>query len=131
MDSKDKPNILNTLKKRNVKRFSIFIAIAFVFLIISKLSNDYKQLIKLKVDLTNLEEEVILQQDSSNVIDVFVEAKGFTLVPYIFNNYKTIVLDSKDDLITRSPHFLFDVQKHKFLIQGQLGSSYKLLSISP
>ncbi|MEO1030681.1 MAG: hypothetical protein AAFX55_04715, partial [Bacteroidota bacterium] len=81
--------------------------------------------------LAHIEEEVILQQDSSNVIDIFVEAKGFALVPYVFNNYKTIVLDSKTDIITKPTHYIFDVQKHKFLIQEQLGSSYTLLSMTP
>ncbi|WP_299522617.1 hypothetical protein [Winogradskyella sp.] len=131
MGSRSKSNIFSILKKRDVKRFSIFISIAFIFLIISKLSNDYKQLIKLKVNLTDTEEEVILQQDSSNVIDVLVEAKGFALVPYIFNKYKTIVLSSKTDMVTKPSHYLFDVQKNRFLIEGQLGSSYNVLSISP
>ena len=131
MDSRSKSHIFSILKKRDVKRFGIFVSIAFIFLIISKLSNDYKQLIKLKINLTNTEEEVILQQDSLNVIDVLVEAKGFVLVPYIFNNYKTIVLDSKTNIVTKSSYYLFDVQKNKFLIQKQLGASYKLLSINP
>ncbi|WP_299368540.1 hypothetical protein [Winogradskyella sp.] len=131
MNSKNKSNIFGTLKKQNVKRFSIFIAIAFIFLIFSKLSSDYKQPLKLKVSLDNIEEEIILQQDSSNVIDVLVEAKGFVLLPYIFNNYKTIVIDSKTNMTTKPAHYVFDVQKHKYLIQGQLGSSYTLLSISP
>lgn len=131
MNSKTKANILGVLKKRDVKRFSIFVAIAFIFFIFSKLSNDYKQLIKLEINLTNTAEEVILKQDSLNVIDVLVNAKGFALVPYIFNNYKTIVLDAKTDIVTKPSQYVFDVQKNKFLIAEQLGSSYKILSISP
>ena len=130
MTSKGRTNIFSKLKKRDINRFSIFIAIAFVFLIISKLSNDYKQRIKLKVNLVNLEEEVIINQDTSNVIDVLVEAKGFALVPYIFNSYKTINLDSKKDIVDRNSNYIFDIQKHRYLIEEQLGSSLKLLSIS-
>lgn len=131
MNSKSKSNIFKKLKKRDINRFSIFMAIAFVFLLISKLSNDYKQRIKLQINLTNLEEEIIVKQDSSNVIDILVEAKGFALVPYIFSDYKDIDIDSKEDIINRETYFIFDVRKHRYLIEEQLGSSYKLLTISP
>ena len=96
MNSK-KTNIIEYLKQKNVKRFSLFFAIAFVFLIFSKLSNDYKQNIKLKISLVNVDDEVILQNDSLNTIMAFIEAKGFALVPYLFKDYKTIVIDAKTD----------------------------------
>lgn len=131
MNSKKKLNITEYLKKRSVKRFSIFIAIAFVFLIFSKLSNDYKQTIKLKVSLTNIEDEIILENDSTNIIEAYIEAKGFALVPFIFKNSKTLVLNASNDLVTRERQYIFDVQKHKFIIDEQLGSSYKVLSIKP
>jgi hypothetical protein len=131
MNKKRKLNISEFLKKRNVKRFSMFIVIAFVFLIFSKLSNDYKQTIKLKVDLVNTDEEIILQDDSLNTIDVFIEAKGFALVPFIFKDSKAIVLDAKTEVVTKPQYYVFDVQKHRFLIEDQLGSAYNVLSIQP
>ncbi|MFC0604519.1 CdaR family protein [Winogradskyella pulchriflava] len=131
MNSKRKLNITEYLKRRNVKRFSLFMVIAFVFLIFSKLSNDYKQNIKLNIAIANTEDEIMLHHDSLNNIEVYIEAKGFALVPFIFKTSKTIVLDAKTDVITRPKHYIFDVQKHRFLIEGQLGSSYKVLSVLP
>jgi hypothetical protein len=131
MNSKKNLNILAYLKKRNVKRFSLFIIIAFIFLIFSKLSNDYKQTINLKISITNIEDEVILENDSLNTVDVFIQAKGFALLPFLFKNSKTIVLDSKTELVIKPNQYIFDVQKHKYLIEDQLGSSYKMLSVKP
>lgn len=131
MSNKKKLITSEYLKKRNVKRFSLFFIIAFVFLIFSKLSNDYKHTIKLKVNLENVDEEVILKNDSLSQFEAYIEAKGFALVPYMFNNSKTIELDAKTDIITKSEHFIFDVQKHKFLIEEQFGSSYKVHSVKP
>ena len=105
MNSK-KTNIIEYLKQKNVKRFSLFFAIAFVFLIFSKLSNDYKQNIKLKISLVNVDDEVILQNDSLNTIMAFIEAKGFALVPYLFKDYKTIVIDAKTDITTKKDVFI-------------------------
>ncbi|WP_282042984.1 hypothetical protein [Winogradskyella flava] len=131
MVSKKKVDIKNYLKKRNVKRFSIFIAISFIFLIFSKLSNDYKQTIALKVNLENLEDEIMLQNDSLNKLEAIIEAKGFALVPFIFNKTKAVDLDVKTHLSTEREHFVFNVQNHRFIIEDQLGSSYKLLSVKP
>ena len=85
MCSKKKANILEILKKRNINRFSVFLGIAFVFLIFSKLSSDYNQPIKLKLKFTDLPEEIIIKSDSSNIIEAVVEAKGFALIPYIYS----------------------------------------------
>lgn len=131
MNSKKQINILEHLKKKGVKRFSLFFSIAFVFLIISKLSNDYKQTIKLKVNLVHTENEIVLENDSVNYINAYVEAKGFSLVPFIFKNYKDLVVNAKNDVSLKSNHFIFNIQKHKYLIEDQLGSSYKLLKVLP
>lgn len=119
------------LKRRNVKRFSLFVVIAFVFLIFSKLSNDYKQTINLKVNLINIDDEIILNNDSLNTMEALIEAKGFALIPFVFKDSKEVVLDAKTDIVTMPDYYIFDVQKHRFLIEGQLGSAYKVLSLKP
>ncbi len=119
------------LKRRNVKRFSLFVVIAFVFLIFSKLSNDYKQTINLKVNLINIDDEIILNNDSLNTMEALIEAKGFALIPFVFKDSKEVVLDAKTDIVTMPEYYIFDVQKHRFLIEGQLGSAYKVLSLKP
>lgn len=131
MCSKKKSNILDFLKKRNINRFSIFFGIAFIFLIFSKLSSDYNQLIKLKVKFTDLEEEIIIKDDTSNTIDLVVEAKGFALVPYVFKNSKTISLNASEDVIVKQDELIFEVQKNSFLLEEQLGASYKIRSLKP
>ena len=114
-----------------IASFSIFFSIAFIFLIFSKLSNDYKQTIKLKVDLVNTEEEIVLDNDSTNFINAYIASKGFSLVPFMFKNSTEIILDGKTDVISKHNQFIFDVQKHQFIIEGQLGKSYKVLSLQP
>lgn len=131
MKSNKKLNVSDYLKKKNVKRFSLFFVIASVFLIFSKLSNDYKQNIPLKLELVNLQDEIVLQNDSLNTIDAYVEAKGFSFIPFVFNTAKSIIVDAETDITSKPSHFVFDVQKHQFLIEEQLGKSYKVLSLKP
>jgi hypothetical protein len=123
--------IFDFLRKKNVRRFSIFFVIAFIFLIFSKLTNDYKQTILLKLNLSNLADEIVLQNDSLNIVKAYVEAKGFTLLPYMFNKSKDITIDAKTDVLQKSNHYIFDVQKHLYLIEDQMGESYKIISLKP
>ncbi|WP_229720508.1 YbbR-like domain-containing protein [Winogradskyella helgolandensis] len=131
MDQKKRLNILDHLKKKNVKLFILFFIIAFVFLIFSKLSNDYKQTIKLKVNLVNVDDEILLKNDSANYIQAYVEAKGFSLMPFVFSNIKELEVNAKSDVTMKSNSFIFDVAKHKYLIEDQLGNAYDLISIMP
>ena len=131
MQKKKKFKLFNFLKKRNVKRFIIFFLIAFVFLIISKLSNSYKQNIKLKVSLTQLDNEIVLLNDSLNVVNAYVESNGFALLPYIFNATEPLTLNASNNLVKNEDHFIFNVEEHKYLISEQLGKSYDILTLRP
>ena len=131
MNSKNTNNIINYLKKKNFQRFCLFFLFAFVFLIFSKLSNDYKQTIKLNVHLTHVDDEVLIKNDTSNYIQVYVEAKGFSLMPFAFDNSKELAVNAKTDVALNSRYFVFDVIKHQYLIESQLGSSYDLISVIP
>lgn len=131
MNSNKKTNIIDYLKKKNFQRFSIFFLFAFVLLIFSKLSNDYKQTIKLNVHLTNIDDEILIKNDTTNYIQVYVEAKGFSLMPFAFDNSKELTVNAKTDVVSKSHYFVFDVIKHQYLIESQLGSSYDLISVIP
>lgn len=131
MKSKNNVSILDHLKKNKVKRFILIFVGAFVFLIFSKLSNDYKQTIKLKINLINIDDEILLKNDSTNYIQAYVEAKGFSLMPFIFNKSKELVVNAKSDVTLKPLHFMFDVKKHKYLIESQLGNAYQLISVMP
>lgn len=122
--------IVSLFKKNSVKRFGLFFALTFVFLIFSKLSNNYKQTIKLKVKLTNVEEEIILN-DSSLLLNAYIKADGFSLLPYFFNDTKEIDFNAKKDVSDKKNHFLLDVNKQQFIIENQLGSAYEIITIQP
>ena len=130
MNSKSK-GILDYLKKANVKRFVLFFVLTFVFLVFSKLSTKYRQTIKIKVELANASEEIVLKNDSLNMVDAFVETNGFALTSFMFNEYKTITIDAGKDVTQGATSYLFDTQKHKYIFEEQLGDSYKLISIKP
>ena len=126
-----KSKILSYFKKNSVKRFSLFFTVTFIALIFFKLSNNYKHTIYLEVKIENLQDEILIKEDSLNVLTAYVEAKGFSFLPFFFGNTKAIKLNTEQYIISKSNHYIFDVPKHQFLIEEELGSSYKIISIKP
>ncbi|WP_179377288.1 YbbR-like domain-containing protein [Winogradskyella wichelsiae] len=131
MSSKKKTTILDYIKKKSFQRFSLFFIVAFVFLIFSKLSNDYKQTIKLNVRFSDLDDEILIKKDTTNYIQAYVETKGFSLMPFMFDNSVELTINARTDVTQTSKYFIFDVFKHKYLIERQLGNSFDVISLIP
>lgn len=123
--------VLNYLMKKNVKRFGLFFAIALFFLILSKLSLSYRQNIKLNIELSGLEDDIIIENDTSNTLNVYVEAKGFTLLPYALNPSKIAKLNAKEDVKKEKNTYIFNTIQKRFLIEEAFGESFKIIQIKP
>lgn len=123
--------LIQRLKTGKLKQLGFFMLLAFLFFVFSKLTTDYKQNLKLKIQLTNLDEEIILINDSLNYINTFVEAKGFTLMPYQWRSQKTIKINAKQQLKSLKNTYQFIFNENRYLIENELGSSFKILTAKP
>ena len=119
------------IRKRAVKQFAAFVALAFVFLVFSKLSNDYIQEVNIVINPTNLDEDIVLLEDSTHVVKAVVESKGFALLPYLFSNTLDFDFDSKEDMTKVNDVFILDVLKNKYLFEEKLGETYIVRSLKP
>ncbi|WP_370390885.1 CdaR family protein [uncultured Winogradskyella sp.] len=126
-----KAKLSKIIRKRTVKQFTAFVALAFVFLVFSKLSNDYRQNFSIAINPTNLDDDLVLIEDSTNVVTAVIESKGFALLPYIFSKTLVFDFDSKNDMTKTDEAFVFDVSKHKYLFEEKLGESYVVRSLKP
>ncbi|MBO3117364.1 YbbR-like domain-containing protein [Winogradskyella sp. DF17] len=126
-----KAKVLKIIRKRTVKQFAAFFLLAFVFLVFSKLSNDYRQDFQIELQLNNLDDDIVLSNDSTNYVTAIVEAKGFAFLPYMFSNQIAMQFNSKSDVINTKEAFVFDVAKHKYMFEEKLGESYIIRSLKP
>ncbi|ARV08141.1 hypothetical protein BTO05_00230 [Winogradskyella sp. PC-19] len=118
-------------KKRNVKRFSFFLGAAFFFLMLTKLSQTYTHTIDLEINLYNLEDEVIVLEDSLSFSKVTMKAKGFSLLKYMFNNPKEINIDARSETVKRGKQILWDISNNKYQLNEAFGNSVEILDIKP
>ncbi|SHH76887.1 CdaR family protein [Winogradskyella jejuensis] len=118
-------------KKRNVKLFGFFLIAAFFFLMLSKLSQTYTQEINLDVELYNLEDEIVVLNDTLYNGKVTVSAKGFNLLQYIFSNSKKIKIDAQQEAFKSKKQILWDLRSNRYQLKEVLGNTLEILSVSP
>ena len=118
-------------KGNNIKRFGFFLFAAFLFLILTKLSETYTQEVTFNIELTNLEEEIILTSDSTNTVDVILSGKGFNMLPYSLYKSKIIYLDAQNDVYSTREKFYWDAVNNRHIINETIGNSIEIRSIKP
>lgn len=121
----------NFLKVKGIKGFSVFVIAAFVFLMLTKLSENYTEKLVFDVGLTGLKDEITLVADSNNTIEVLVKSKGFNLLQYAFYNPKPIILDANKETFKRGKTLSWDVVKNLHVIKENLGTAFDIISVDP
>ncbi len=120
-----------SIKKRSFKLFSFFLTAAFVFLLLSKLSESYTKQVKLNVELFNLDDEVLVYSDFLPEAAVNIKSKGFSLLQFLFNDSKTIRLDAKKDVSKFKNQFLWDLKSNSYKLDTVFGNSVEVLGVEP
>lgn len=72
-----------------------------------------------------------MQLDSLQKVTAVVEAKGFSLMPYLFTDEINIDIDAKSDVEKTNDTFIFNVAKNRYLFEAKLGESYVIRSLKP
>jgi len=104
---------------------------AFLFLLLTKFSETYTQSIEFTIQLSELDDEVVIKQDSSNTVEAIVRAKGFNLLPYLLNTGNTFSINAKDYTSKKDNTLVMDVRANRHLIANQLSNDMDILSIKP
>ena len=119
--------IKNSLKKRKVKVFIIFLFCSTSAWFISNLSESYISNTTFELDFTNAGDDLMLVSSSQDKINVKLEAVGFQFLGFSFKK-KNVTIDLsavvKDGRQYYLPH-----QDYSAQIEKQLPNSMKLLNI--
>lgn len=118
-------------KGKNIKGFGFFVIAAFVFLVLTKLSDTYTQTLEVEVKVNGIEEEMKSVGDSKNKLSVLVKGRGFNFLPFILKNPKTLNLDFKKDLKKVGESYIWDAFNNAFKLNEGFGNSIEVLSVNP
>ena len=105
--------IKNSLKKRKVKVFLIFLFCSTSAWFISKLSEPYISNTSIGLNYRNTSDDLLLVNSSQDKIDVKLKAVGFQFLGFSFNK-KNVVIDLST-VVKEGRQYYLPYQKQRFL----------------
>ena len=122
---------INTLKNgRKSKMLFVFLGISFLFWMLIKLSKEYTDVVKFKVEYTNFPKGKMLQEDPQKHIDVTIKTYGFNLIKYhIYKRDVSVDLHS----VKRKKGLIYYQLANELLpqIQQQVNSDVEVIAVQP
>jgi YbbR-like protein len=122
--------IIASIKNRKINVFFLFLLLAFVILIFTKLSKEYTNTITFGIDKVNVPKDIVVLNDSNNTLRVTLKTHGFKWLSYYFSEPK-IRLDFSKDLKKTKSGFIWNKSKAFIFTKEKFGDNVELFSISP
>ncbi|NQX84639.1 MAG: YbbR-like domain-containing protein [Flavobacteriaceae bacterium] len=124
-----KSKVIKSFQNRRINVLLFFFLIAFLFSILTKLSETYNKTISFSINPLHIPEDKVVLLDSTHVIDVTVTSKGFDLVKYYFS--KPILDVDFRWLELHESHYLWKEGNQLSNIIDQLDHDFKIKNITP
>ena len=124
-----KSRLSKLYKSRKVNILIVFVLLALLFSLLTKLSKDYTRTISFNVEMLNVPEEHVILHDSLHEIDVTLTTYGFNLLKYYFVN-PTLQVDFRG-LKKSSTNYLWTKNNEFQNVVNQFNLSTTINGISP
>lgn len=125
-----KSKFVQSVNNKRLNVFGLFFLLAFLILVITKLSETYVETIPFTVAYKNLPEANIITLDSIPKVNVTVSTNGFNLLSYYFYN-KTYQLDVQNNASIDNNTYVWLAEKGTYALKEQLGNSVNIVSVKP
>jgi hypothetical protein len=117
------------IKGLNLKQFGLFLTAAFVFLMLSKLSETRVETLVFSIEIDGLPKDIQLVNDSSLVLKAKVRSSGYGFLPISFGKLDPIVLFEDQDLKTyKSNTYLWVLGPSYENLQLKVPESFEVLT---
>ena len=130
MLSKIRSILIRSVKNKKLNVFGLFFLLAFLILVLSKLSKSYTETLTFGITYKNLPEEIILTNADEPKLNLTVSTYGFNLLSSYFYN-KTIEIDLKNHAYINNNNYVWLASRAFPNIEKQFGKSFKLEAIQP
>lgn len=128
MIKKVKSDILASIKNKKINVFFLFLLLAFIILIFTKLSKEYTNTVVFNIEKINVPQEDIIFDDSL-ALNITLKTHGFKWLAYYFSKPK-IKIDFEKDVYKKDSVFIWNKSK-AYLENTQFDKQVELLNISP
>lgn len=130
MIKKIKLNIIEGFRNRKLNVFFIFLLMAFIILIFSKLSKQYTNTVAFNINKVNVPKEFIILNDTSVKFEITLKTIGFNWLKYYLSKPE-VTIDFKKDVIRKDAHYILNKSKIFLKKDAEFGDQVELLNVSP
>lgn len=123
-----KSDILTSIKNKKAHVFFLFLLLAFVILLLTKLSKEYTKTIPFIIEKINVPQENIILNDSVS-LKITLKTHGFKWLTYYFSKPK-IAINFKNEVYKNDSTFIWNKSK-VYLQNTQFGNQVALLNMVP
>ncbi|MBT8287370.1 MAG: YbbR-like domain-containing protein [Flavobacteriaceae bacterium] len=124
-----KKKIKGFIKSKKINIFLLFLVLALLFSLLTKLSKDYTQTLQLDIEALNIPEDKVIIKDSSQKLNVTLTTYGFKLIRYHFSK-PTIRVDFSN--LERNDEFFLWTQQREFSnVVSQFDPNVKIVTVNP
>ena len=124
-----KKRTISFFKSKKVNIFFLFLLLALLFSLLTKLTRDYTKTITLNIEPTNIPEDKVIIKDSIQKLDVTLTTYGFKLIRYYFNT-PTVNLDVSY-MDKNEEYYIWTQQKGFSGIVSQFDPNVTINTINP
>lgn len=122
--------LIRSVKNKKLNVFGLFFLLAFLILVLSKLSKSYTETLTLGVNYINLPEDIVLTTQSQPKINITVNTYGFNLLGSYFYD-KTVPIDLDNDAYVNKKTYVWIANRALPNIKNKFGKNFKIESIQP
>ncbi|MGZ0017894.1 CdaR family protein [Yeosuana sp. AK3] len=125
-----KSNIITSIKNRKINVFFLFLIMAFLILIFSKLSKEYTNTLVFEIDKVNVPQEHVILNDTNAKLNITLKTFGFNWLKYYLRKPK-ITIDFKKDVTKKGSEYILNKSAVFLKSDSEFGSQEELLNVSP
>lgn len=122
--------IVKVIKSKRINVFFLFFLLAFIILILTKLSREYTNTITFNIKPENVPEEVIVLNDSTHQLKVTLTTYGFKWLNYYLKTPR-LEIDFNEDVNKTEDYFIWSQAKGFSGINEQFDKNTIIKSINP
>lgn len=130
MLSKLRSILVRSIKNKKLNVFGLFFLLAFLILVLSKLSKSYTETLTVGVSYINLPQDKVLTTEHQPEINITVNTYGFNLFGSFFYN-NTIPIDLDNDAYVNKESYVWIANRALPKIKKQFGKNFNIESIQP
>lgn len=125
-----KSRLLKAIKTKKINIFLLFVLLAFIILLLTKLSRDYTNTVTFNITSKNVSEESVILKDPSHKLKVTLSTYGFKWLKYYFLT-PNLEIDFANDVTKTDSVYIWSSAKGFPTINNQFDKTETIISINP